>query len=153
MRSEVWICGTRPLDDDLLTQPSGHVLQIGGSELPYSRRKGGYPAVTDANLALGRILPEFFPSIFGESEDQPLDAQASVRALEEIAGQVNEQCRAQGQPEKSVDEVTSSFPSSVARTRDIEEEMGWVVLLLSAGGGGGHRGHKRSCESSLAVTI
>lgn len=28
-------------------------------------RKGGYAAITDANLVLGRILPEFFPNIFG----------------------------------------------------------------------------------------
>ena len=68
-------------------------------------RKKGYPAITDANLVLGRILPEFFPAIFGESEDQPLDADASFKALEEIAADVNSQSRKRGQPEKSVDEV------------------------------------------------
>ena len=35
---------------------------------PLCYRKGGYAAITDANLVLGRILPEFFPNIFGEHE-------------------------------------------------------------------------------------
>lgn len=29
---------------------------------------------TDANLVLGRILPQFFPHIFGPQENEPLDA-------------------------------------------------------------------------------
>jgi 5-oxoprolinase (ATP-hydrolysing) len=41
------------------------------------RKKGGLLTITDANLVLGRILPRFFPSIFGESEDQPLDEEGS----------------------------------------------------------------------------
>lgn len=40
-------------------------------------RKGGYLAITDANLLLGRILPAFFPNIFGEHEDEPLDEAAA----------------------------------------------------------------------------
>ena len=37
------------------------------------RKEGGQLAITDANLVLGRIIPDFFPKIFGPSEDQPLD--------------------------------------------------------------------------------
>ena len=72
-----------------------------------SCRKNGYPAITDANLVLGRILPEFFPSIFGEDEKQSLDAEASKEALKKITDQVNEQGKASGQPDKSVEEVWS----------------------------------------------
>ena len=54
---------------------------------------------------LGRILPEFFPSIFGEDEKQPLDAEGAKTALQKIAEQVNEQAKSSGQPEKSVEEV------------------------------------------------
>lgn len=68
-------------------------------------RKNGYPAITDANLVLGRILPEFFPSIFGEDEKQPLNAEGAKNALQKIAEQVNEQAKSSGQPEKSVEEV------------------------------------------------
>ncbi len=73
---------------------------------PVCYRKGGYAAITDANLVLGRILPEFFPNIFGPNEDQPLDSDAARRALEELARQINE--GSPGQPAKSVDEVKSS---------------------------------------------
>jgi len=57
---------------------------------------------------LGRILPEFFPSIFGEDEKQPLDAEASKKALQKIAHEVNEQAKSTGQPEKSVEEVCTA---------------------------------------------
>lgn len=40
---------------------------------PICYRKDGHLAVTDANLVLGRILPEYFPHIFGPDERQPLD--------------------------------------------------------------------------------
>lgn len=45
----------------------------GSTPGPVCYRKNGYLTVTDANLCLGRILPEFFPHIFGATEDQPLD--------------------------------------------------------------------------------
>ena len=54
---------------------------------------------------LGRILPEFFPAIFGETEDQPLDGDAALRALELIADEVNKQAKKLSQPWKSIDEV------------------------------------------------
>lgn len=37
---------------------------------PACYRKGGPLAVTDANLLLGRLLPQYFPKIFGKTEDQ-----------------------------------------------------------------------------------
>lgn len=37
------------------------------------RKAGGNLAVTDANAVLGRIVPDFFPKIFGPNEDEPLD--------------------------------------------------------------------------------
>ena len=79
-------------------------------------RKNGYPAITDANLVLGRILPEFFPSIFGEDEQQPLDAEASKQALKKITDQVNEQGKASGQPDKSVQEVCHLICDNVSTT-------------------------------------
>lgn len=83
--------------------------------IAFGHRKNGHPAITDANLVLGRILPEFFPAIFGESENQPLDADASFKALEEIAAAVNSESKKRGQPEKSVDEVCA-FQASCSCT-------------------------------------
>lgn len=56
---------------------------------PACYRKGGPLTVTDANLVLGRLRPEFFPKIFGPNEDLPLDAEASVRLFEELTAQIN----------------------------------------------------------------
>ena len=47
---------------------------------PACYRNGGPLAVTDANVMAGKLLPEFFPSIFGPNQDQPLDVE-TVRAM------------------------------------------------------------------------
>uniref|UniRef100_A0A2K6QGI7 5-oxoprolinase, ATP-hydrolysing n=1 Tax=Rhinopithecus roxellana TaxID=61622 RepID=A0A2K6QGI7_RHIRO len=56
---------------------------------PACYRKGGPLTVTDANLVLGRLLPASFPCIFGPGEDQPLSPEASRKALEAVATEVN----------------------------------------------------------------
>jgi len=53
-------------------------------------RKGGPLAVTDANLLLGRLISDYFPKIFGKSEKEPLDAEASRIAFEKVAKDINE---------------------------------------------------------------
>jgi 5-oxoprolinase (ATP-hydrolysing) len=45
---------------------------------PACYRRGGPLAVTDANVMVGKLLPDFFPHIFGPRQDQPLD-DAAVR--------------------------------------------------------------------------
>ncbi|CAD7975271.1 unnamed protein product, partial [Amoebophrya sp. A25] len=45
-------------------------------------------AVTDANVVLGRVLPRFFPRIFGPTEREPLDRTAALRAMEDIAKEI-----------------------------------------------------------------
>uniref|UniRef100_A0A3Q3VZX8 Uncharacterized protein n=1 Tax=Mola mola TaxID=94237 RepID=A0A3Q3VZX8_MOLML len=47
---------------------------------PACYRKGGPLTVTDANLALGRLLPSFFPKIFGPGENEPLSLDVSANA-------------------------------------------------------------------------
>jgi len=44
--------------------------------------------VTDANVVLGRIVPRYFPQIFGATEDQPLDVAASKNAFEDLTNEV-----------------------------------------------------------------
>ena len=51
---------------------------------PICYRKQGYLAVTDANVVLGRVLPEHFPSIFGPNEDEPLDLEGSRKAFQTV---------------------------------------------------------------------
>jgi 5-oxoprolinase (ATP-hydrolysing) len=44
---------------------------------PVCYRKGGHLAVTDANAVLGRVIPKYFPQIFGPNENEPLDREGT----------------------------------------------------------------------------
>jgi 5-oxoprolinase (ATP-hydrolysing) len=57
---------------------------------PASYRRGGPLTVTDANVLLGRIQPEFFPRVFGRDADQSLDRNIVVQRFEELAGVMSE---------------------------------------------------------------
>lgn len=50
----------------------------GANPGPACYRRGGPLAVTDCNVMLGKIQPDFFPRVFGPHANQPLDA-ATVR--------------------------------------------------------------------------
>lgn len=56
---------------------------------PACYRKGGPATVTDANVVLDRLLPQYFPKVFGTDERQALDVEASFRVLQALADQVN----------------------------------------------------------------
>src|SRR4029077_16644990 len=50
-------------------------------------RRGGPLAVTDANVMVGKLIPDFFPKIFGPHQDQPIDADAVRAACAERASE------------------------------------------------------------------
>ncbi|KAL6130352.1 hypothetical protein ACLB2K_068732 [Fragaria x ananassa] len=62
---------------------------VGAHPGPVCYRKGGELAVTDANLVLGYVIPDYFPSIFGSNEDQPLDIEETRKEFENLAEQIN----------------------------------------------------------------
>jgi 5-oxoprolinase (ATP-hydrolysing) len=45
--------------------------------------------VTDANLFLGRLRPEYFPKIFGPEQNQPLDTEATKSAFVKLTNEIN----------------------------------------------------------------
>ena len=51
--------------------------------------EGGLLAITDANLVLGRIIPSFFPKIFGPNKDQELGVDKTKLAFHEIMDEIN----------------------------------------------------------------
>src|SRR5580704_16357000 len=61
----------------------------GANPGPKCYRRGGPLAVTDANVMLGKLMPEFFPRIFGPAQNQPLDAEAVRRAFAALAREVD----------------------------------------------------------------
>lgn len=50
---------------------------------------GGPLTVTDANLALGRLLPSFFPRIFGPGEDEPLSSEETMEHFQQLTREIN----------------------------------------------------------------
>lgn len=62
---------------------------VGAHPGPVCYRKGGELAITDANLILGYVIPDYFPSIFGPNEDQPLDVGLTRVEFEKLARQIN----------------------------------------------------------------
>jgi len=52
---------------------------------PKCYRRGGPLTVTDANVMVGKLSPEFFPRIFGANADEPLDGEAVRAAFGEFA--------------------------------------------------------------------
>ncbi|KAE8421257.1 Hydantoinase B/oxoprolinase-domain-containing protein [Aspergillus pseudocaelatus] len=58
---------------------------------PACYRKGGPLTVTDANLALGRLIPEEFPSVFGVNEDEPLDRDIVLAKFKDLTQVINQE--------------------------------------------------------------
>lgn len=56
---------------------------------PACYRKGGPLTVTDANLFLGRLIPDYFPKIFGNNEDQPLDSEIVKEKFASLTTEIN----------------------------------------------------------------
>ncbi|NOR61646.1 MAG: 5-oxoprolinase [Rhodobacteraceae bacterium] len=76
----------------LLTYDSGR-MQVGPESAganpgPVCYGRNGKLAVTDANVMVGKLRPEFFPSIFGPEADQPLDVSATQVAFAALAEKV-----------------------------------------------------------------
>src|ERR687892_2661133 len=57
---------------------------------PLSYRRGGPLTVTDANVMTGKLLPDYFPKIFGPGQDQPLDADAVRSAFADLAREIGD---------------------------------------------------------------
>ncbi|CAN4116112.1 unnamed protein product [Withania somnifera] len=84
---------------------------VGAHPGPVCYRKGGQLAVTDANLILGYVIPDIFPSIFGPSEDQPLDIHATREEFEKLATQINSYRKSQDSSARdmTIEEIAQGF--------------------------------------------
>lgn len=125
---------------------------------PACYRKGGPLTVTDANLFLGRLLPEYFPHIFGPSEDQPLDTDVTAKLFNELTQKINTERREKGMPEYSPEEVAQGFlevaDESMARPiRNLTQARGFETTshhLACFGGAGGQ--HACTVATSLGIS-
>ena len=62
----------------------------GANPGPASYRRGGPLTVTDCNVMLGKLQPEFFPRVFGPNADQPLDNQVVQERFAELSERIRE---------------------------------------------------------------
>ncbi|PVH84747.1 hydantoinase [Cadophora sp. DSE1049] len=124
---------------------------------PACYRKGGPLTITDANLFLGRIVPEYFPKIFGPNEDQPLGKEIVVELFSKLTEEINNDNRAAGRAEFSPEEVALGFlrvaSEVMARPiRALTEARGHDTsdhILSCFGGAGG----QHACDVAAALSI
>lgn len=111
---------------------------------PACYRKGGPLTVTDANLFLGRILPEYFPSIFGPDENLPLDYEITKSKFFKLTEAIN----AETDGHKTAEEVALGFLAVANEAmcrpiRALAEGKGYETSahrLAVFGGAGGQHG-------------
>ncbi|NER21046.1 MAG: hydantoinase/oxoprolinase family protein [Symploca sp. SIO1C2] len=60
----------------------------GSNPGPACYRRGGLLAVTDANVMLGKIYPQYFPAVFGVDGNLPLDKDIVVQKFTQLAQEI-----------------------------------------------------------------
>jgi 5-oxoprolinase (ATP-hydrolysing) len=111
----------------------------GANPGPVCYRRGGQLAVTDINVCLGKVQPDYFPKIFGPDQNKPLDVQATYAAFEEIGQQLADNRSpeevAQGFLDITIEHMAQAIKKiSVSRGYDLQE----YVLNCFGGAGGQH---------------
>jgi len=108
----------------------------GANPGPACYRRGGPLAVTDANVMLGKLQPDFFPSIFGPGQDQPLDTATVKDKFAALASEIGDRT-----PEEVAEGfVTIAVENMANAIKKISVQRGYDVtryLLNCFGGAGG----------------
>jgi 5-oxoprolinase (ATP-hydrolysing) len=121
----------------------------GANPGPKCYRRGGPLAVTDANVLVGKLIPDFFPKIFGPNQDQPLDADAVKTAFAELAKEVGGKS-----PEEIADGFIKIAVENMANAiKKISVQRGYDVTryaLNCFGGAGGQ--HACLVADALGMT-
>jgi 5-oxoprolinase (ATP-hydrolysing) len=126
----------------------------GANPGPACYRRGGPLAVTDANVMLGRIHPDFFPRVFGPNADQALDREVVVEKFQALA----ERIEAQSGDRRSPEEVAEGFRRIAVENmanaiKKISIQRGYDVTeytLNCFGGAGGQ--HACDIADTLGMT-
>ena len=125
---------------------------------PACYRKGGPLTITDANLFLGRILPDFFPKIFGKEENEGLDVESGARLFHDLSERINQETAGENKSKRRTpDEIAHGFirvaNESMARPiRSLTEARGYDTSqhrLATFGGAGGQ--HAVAIAESLGI--
>lgn len=109
----------------------------GANPGPASYRRGGPLAVTDANVMVGKLQPQFFPQVFGHAANEALDAHAVQTQFAELAAQTGRSAEsvAHGFIQIAVQQMANAIKKiSVARGYDVTR----YALQCFGGAGGQH---------------
>lgn len=121
---------------------------------PACYRKGGPLAVTDANLFLGRLIPDMFPKIFGESEKEPLDEVIVREKFIELTKSINTETGKSMTPEEVAYGFLDVANEAMCRPiRSLTEGKGYSISdhrLGVFGGAGGQ--HACDIAAKLGIT-
>ena len=104
---------------------------------PACYRRGGPLTVTDCNVLLGKLQPDFFPKLFGPNGDQPIDVEAvRIRFAElTLATGLSAQALAEGFLAIAVDSMARAIKRvSVERGHDVAD----CTLVCFGGAAGQH---------------
>lgn len=120
---------------------------------PACYRRGGPLTVTDCNVLLGRVRPEFFPAIFGPDGDQPLDRAAVEAKFAALCAEVNAKTGAELTPEAAAEGLLTIANEHMAEAiKKISIQRGYnpkdYVLVAFGGAGGQH-----ACAVADAVGV
>ena len=109
----------------------------GANPGPASYRRGGPLAVTDANVMVGKLQPAYFPRLFGQGGDEPLDCEVVREKFSALAQQTGRSAEdvAQGFIQIAVQQMANAIKKiSVARGYDVTR----YTLQCFGGAGGQH---------------
>ena len=115
----------------------------GANPGPACYRRGGPLTVTDANLIVGKLHPQFFPSVFGPNGDRPLDGEIVRQKFDALAAEVARATGVARSPEElahgclaiAVDNMANAIKKiSIRRGHDISD----YVLCCFGGAAGQH---------------
>ncbi|WP_439472996.1 hydantoinase B/oxoprolinase family protein [Brevundimonas sp.] len=121
---------------------------------PRAYRRGGPLTVTDCNVLLGKLKPEFFPAVFGPGADQPLDADTVHAGFAELAAEVQAATGRATTPEALAEGfVTIAVQNMAEAIKSISIQRGYDVtryVLNCFGGAGGQ--HACLVADALGMT-
>jgi 5-oxoprolinase (ATP-hydrolysing) len=122
----------------------------GANPGPACYRRGGPLAVTDANVMVGKLDPDFFPKIFGANRDEPLDRETVRAAFAAMAADIGDGRT----PEECADGfITIAVENMANAIKKISVQRGYDVtryLLNCFGGAGGQ--HACKVADALGMT-
>ncbi|MDQ7246076.1 hydantoinase B/oxoprolinase family protein [Dongia sedimenti] len=108
---------------------------------PAAYRRSGPLTVTDCNVMLGRLNPDFFPKVFGPNGDQPIDRAVVVEKFAALAAEISKATGEQRSPESVAEGFLMIAVANMANAiKEISIQRGYDVTqytLACFGGAGG----------------